>query len=79
MEDAWRDYLYWQKQDKKILKKINELIRDIERNPINGLGAPEQLKHGLSGYLSRRITLEHRLVYRVTETQIRILQCRYHY
>ena len=79
MEAAWEDYLYWQGQDKKTLKKINGLIKDIKRNPFKGIGSPEPLKHDLSGYWSRRITLEHRLVYRVTNDEIRILQCRYHY
>lgn len=79
IDKAWEDYLHWQKQDKKILKKINQLIKDIERQPFHGLGSPEALKHDLSGYWSRRITLEHRLVYRIHENQIRIIQCRFHY
>ena len=79
MEQGWEDYLYWQSQDKKILKKINTLLRDIDRNPFSGMRSPEPLKHDLSGYWSRRITLEHRLVYRVKKGQIRVLQCRYHY
>lgn len=77
--EAWEDYVYWQKHDKRILKKINQLIKDIQRTPYEGLGGPEALKHGLSGYWSRRITLEHRLVYRIHEKQIRVVQCRYHY
>lgn len=79
LEQGWEDYLYWQLHDKAILKKINRLLKDISRNPYTGLGAPEALKHNLSGYWSRRITLEHRLVYRVANGQIRVLQCRYHY
>lgn len=76
---AWEDYQYRQNHDMKILRKINQLIKDIGRNPYSGLGSPEALKYNLSGYWSRRISLEHRLVYRVHEHQIRILQCRYHY
>ena len=79
IDEAWEDYLHWQKQDKKILKKINQLIKDIERQPFDGLGSPEALKHDLTGYWSRRITLEHRLVYRISKNQIRIVQCRFHY
>ena len=79
MDTAWEDYLYWQKQDKKTLKKINALIKEIQRNPFKGIGAPEPLKHNLAGYWSRRITLEHRLVYRIKDDELRILQCRYHY
>lgn len=79
LEQGWEDYLYWQDKDKKILKKINSLLKDIARDPFNGIGSPEPLKHELSGYWSRRITLEHRIVYRVHQGQIRVLQCRYHY
>ena len=79
MSGAWEDYLYWQKTDKKIFKKINGLIKEIGSTPHDGIGSPEPLKHELQGYWSRRITLEHRLVYRVLDGQIRILQCRYHY
>jgi toxin YoeB len=79
MDQAWEDYLYWQKIDEQILKKINLLIKDIDRHPFKGLGSPEPLKHGLAGYWSRRINLEHRLVYRVKDEEIRVLQCRYHY
>jgi len=76
---GWEDYLYWQREDKKILKKINTLIKNIGRNPLEGLGEPEPLKYNWSGYWSRRITIEHRLVYKVTEDSIFIVQCRYHY
>lgn len=79
LDQGWEDYLYWQSHDKKILKKINNLLKDIHRDPFSGTGSPEVLKHNLSGYWSRRITLEHRLVYRMQEGQIRVLQCRYHY
>ena len=78
-DDAWSDYLYWEQQDKKILKKINRLIKEIERNPFDGIGEPEPLKYNWSGYWSRRITIEHRLVYKVLDEQILIAQCRYHY
>ncbi|MDX7998057.1 Txe/YoeB family addiction module toxin [Xenorhabdus sp. Reich] len=78
-ETAWEDYLYWQQTDKKILKRINILIRDIKRQPFDGLGDPEPLKHNWSGYWSRRIDREHRLVYKVTDTSIIIVLCRYHY
>lgn len=79
MEEAWEDYQYWQSHDKKILKKINSLLKAINRDPFQGPGSPEPLKHNLSGYWSRRINLEHRLVYRVVNGQIRVMQCRYHY
>lgn len=79
LEQGWTDYLYWQSHDKKVLKKVNALIRDIRRSPFEGIGSPEPLRHQLSGYWSRRITLEHRLVYAVGKDQIRILQCRFHY
>jgi len=78
-EQAWEDYLYWQSQDKKVLKRINLLIKDISRDAFAGLGDPEPLKYNWSGYWSRRITLEHRLVYKVIDNEIRIAQCRYHY
>jgi len=77
--EAWQDYLYWQQNDKKILKKINTLVKDIKRDPFKGLGEPEPLKYNWSGYWSRRITIEHRLVYKVTDTAILIAQCKYHY
>ena len=82
-EDAWQDYLYWQKTDEKILTAINVLIKDIKRDPFKGLGKPELLKHTLQGWCSRRISGEHRLVYRVSgkdeDKQLDIVQCRYHY
>ncbi len=78
-ENAWNDYLYWQKIDKKILKRINILIKDIARHPFEGIGSPEPLKHNWSGYWSRRIDKEHRLIYKATGTTITIAQCRYHY
>jgi toxin YoeB len=78
-DNAWEDYLYWQKHDKKILKKINNLIKDIERNLYQGIGKPEPLKHGLSGYWSRRINSEHRIVYKIEDGSILIAQVRHHY
>ena len=82
-EDAWQDYLYWQKTDEQILTAINVLIKDIKRDPFKGLGKPEPLKHTLQGWCSRRISGEHRLVYRVSgkdeDKQLDIVQCRYHY
>jgi toxin YoeB len=77
---AWEDYLYWQQNDKRLLKKINALITDIARgDPYEGLGKPEPLKHAFSGFWSRRINDEHRLVYRVSEGTLQIAQARYHY
>ena len=78
-EDAWEDYLYWQTQDKKILKRINQLIKDIDRNGYEGLGKPEPLKYELQGYWSHRIDDEHRLVYRIVDNNIEIVSCRLHY
>lgn len=78
-DEAWEDYLYWQQKDKNILKKINTLIKEIKREPFKGIGEPEALKYNWSGYWSRRITIEHRLVYKVTSDAILIAQCRYHY
>lgn len=78
-DDAWDDYIYWQQQDKKILKKINKLINEIQREPYKGTGNPEPLKYNWSGYWSRRITIEHRLVYKIKEDELMIAQCRYHY
>ncbi len=78
-ETAWSDYLWWQQQDRKILKRINLLIADVLRNGNEGIGKPESLKPGFQGYWSRRITDEHRLVYKVVEDEVRVAQCRYHY
>jgi toxin YoeB len=78
-EDAWEDHLYWQQHDKKILKKVNDLIKEITREPFTGTGKPEALRFSLSGYWSRRITQEHRIVYRVEGDTLFIAQCRYHY
>ena len=77
--NGWEDYQYWQQNDKKILKRINLLIKEIKREPFKGIGEPEPLKYNWSGYWSRRITLEHRLVYKVTDNSVLIAQCRYHY
>ena len=76
---AWDDYLYWQQNDKQISKKINQLIKDIKREPFDGIGKPEPLKHELSGFWSRRITDEHRLIYQVNESGLWVASCRYHY
>ena len=76
---AWEQYVEWQFEDKKIAKKINELIKDITRNPFEGIGKPEQLKHNLKGFWSRRITQEHRLVYEIDNEHIYITYCKYHY
>jgi toxin YoeB len=79
LNPGWEDYIHWQNSDKKIVKKINALIKEIQRTPFEGTGKPEPLKHQLSGWWSRRIDLEHRLVYKVEAETIHILQCRYHY
>ena len=76
---SWGDYLYWQKVDKKIVKRINELIKSCIRNPFEGIGKPEALKGDLQGYWSRRITTEHRLVYKYENDQLLIAGCRYYY
>ncbi len=78
-EWAWEDYLYWQGQDRKTLARINHLIREVQRDPVSGIGKPEPLKHALAGYWSRRITEEHRLVYKVQDDALWIAQARYHY
>ena len=78
-DDAWDDYLWWDKANPKIREKINSLIADIERHPHTWLGKPEPLKGDLSGYWSRRITREHRLVYKVEKSVLSIAQCRFHY
>ena len=76
---SWEDYISWLNEDKKMLKKINNLIKDIQKNPYEGIGKPESLKYDLSGYWSRRIDREHRLVYQVDKNEIRIYSCKYHY
>ena len=77
---AWSDYLYWQAEDRKTLKKINDLIKDIKSSPYEGLGKPEPLRHQLQGYWSRRIDIEHRLVYKVEDRRKLVtIACRYHY
>lgn len=78
-ENAWEDYLYWQRTDKKVAKRINQLIADIQRSPFEGIGKPEPLKHALSGYWSRRIDGEHRLVYKIDNGSVFIAQLRYRY
>ena len=80
-DEAWEDYVYWQQNDQKVLQSVNDLIRDIRRDPFKGLGKPEPLKHSLAGWWSRRIAREHRLVYRVSGRDaelLEIIQCRYH-
>ena len=79
VDESWEDYLYWQKTDKKKLKRINELLKSISRDPFEGIGKPEPLKYKYSGYWSRRIDSEHRLIYRVTDDEILIAKCRFHY
>jgi toxin YoeB len=78
-ENAWDDYLYWQKIDQKIMKRINTLIREIQRSPFDGIGKPEPLKHDFSGYWSRRIDDEHRIIYKIEKNSVLIVQLRYHY
>lgn len=79
VDESWEDYLYWQKTDKKMLARINKMIKEISRNPYEGIGKPEALKHKYRGFWSRRIDKEHRLIYRVTEKEIWIVKCRFHY
>ncbi len=79
VDESWEDYLYWQKSNKKILKKINQLLKDISRNPYTGIGKPEPLKYKYSGFWSRRIDGEHRLIYMVRNDEILIAKCRFHY
>lgn len=76
---AWEDYLWFQEHDRKLLKRVNSLIKEILRTPFEGIGKPEPLKADLAGFWSRRITEEHRLVYSATDTEITIVTCRYHY
>jgi toxin YoeB len=77
--EAWNDYAYWQGQDRKTLKRINQLVKDTQRTPFDGVGKPEPLKANLTGFWSRRIDETHRLVYEVTDVQINIVSCCYHY
>ena len=79
MSQAWEDYLYWQETDKKQIKKVNALIKQCQRTPYEGIGQPEQLKGNLTGWWSRRIDIEHRLVYKAEDVKLFILQCRKHY
>ena len=78
-EQAWEDYIFWQQTDRKILKRINKLIKEICRIPYDGIGKPEPLKHGLSGYWSRRINDEHRIVYKIDKDALFVAQLKYHY
>jgi len=78
-DESWEDYLYWQQTDKRVLKKINQLISAIKREPFDGIGKPEPLKYHLEGCWSRRITDEHRLVYEVIDDTVKIIGCRFHY
>ena len=78
-DSAWDDYLYWQNTDKKMLNKVNELIKSCERTPFSGIGKPEPLKENLKGYWSRKIDKKHRLVYKIEGDTIIISQCRFHY
>ena len=79
VDESWEDYLYWQKTDKQKLKRINELIKDIARNPFSGIGKPEPLKFKYAGFWLRRIDEEHRIIYRVVDDEIQIVKCRFHY
>ncbi len=78
-KNSWEDYISWQSEDKKMLKKINELLKDIQRTPFEGKGKPEPLKYDLAGFWSRRIDREHRLVYQVSKNEILVYSCRFHY
>lgn len=79
VDESWEDYLYWQNTDKKKLRKIYELLKDIARNPFDGTGKPEPLKHKYSGFWSRRIDDEHRLIYKYEDNEIQIAKCRFYY
>ncbi|MEI6679369.1 MAG: Txe/YoeB family addiction module toxin [Mariniphaga sp.] len=79
VDESWEDYLYWQRSDKKMLSKINELLKDISRNPFNGIGKPEPLKYKYKGFWSRRIDGEHWLIYKIREEEILTAKCRFHY
>ena len=78
-ELAWEDYLHWQQQDRKMVDRINKLIRETQREPFSGIGKPEPLKHALAGFWSRRISDEHRMIYRIEGEELQIAQLRYHY
>ena len=78
-DESWEDYLYWQSTDKQMLARINQLIKDISRDPFKGIGKPEPLRFKYKGFWSRRIDNEHRLIYRIEGKQIQIVKCRYHY
>jgi toxin YoeB len=78
-ERAWEDYLYWQETDRRLVARIHQLIRDIQREPFSGIGKPEPLRHAFQGYWSRRINEEHRIVYKILEDSVLIAQLRYHY
>lgn len=78
-DEAWDDYLHWQKQDRKLVERINKLIQEVKREPFSGVGKPEPLKHALAGFWSRRITDEHRMVYRIEGDLLQLAQLRYHY
>lgn len=79
VDESWEDYLYWQKTDKKMVKRINSLLKDISRTPFEGIGKPEPLKYKYSGYWSRRINEQHRLIYKYADDTIFIAKCRFHY
>jgi len=79
VDESWEDYTYWQKTDKKILSKINDLLKDISQTPFSGIGKPKPLEHKYKGYWSRRIDSEHRLINKVKEDEILIAKCRFHY
>jgi len=78
-DEAWEDYLHWQRQDRRMVERINKLIKEVQRDPFAGVGKPEPLKHALSGFWSRRITDEHRMVYRMADGDLQIAQLRFHY
>jgi toxin YoeB len=78
-ERAWEDYLYWQETDRRLVTRIHQLIRDIQREPFSGIGKPEPLRHAFQGYWSRRINEEHRIVYKILDDSVLIAQLRYHY
>ena len=79
VDESWDDYLYWQKNNKKFVKRINDLLKDISRNPFSGIGKPEALKSKYKGYWLRRIDSEHRLIYKIRDDEILIAKCRFHY